>query len=578
MLVALSASAASCSSGPPSPPAASPPLTTSAAAAPAPADIVGRVDALIEAEWKAAGVSPAKPATDAQFLRRAYLDLAGTLPPPEIVTAFLADPSPDKRARAVDVLLSSPHFADRWATYWEDVLIRDGAKGKLVDRAAFRAFLRARFAENAPWDQVVRELVSASGKSSPGGPARERRMAAENDAVEAEAEGVNGAANWLVQYRGRAEDLAGATSRHFLGVQIQCAQCHDHKTEQWTTEDFRRFAAAFARTRIKPGEEKEKGMARTFEVVDVKRARAGRMATDEARAIASMTPTALDGTELPGESPRAELAAWITGPTNPWFSKALVNRLWGLLLGRAFVEPVDDLRPSNPPRAPAVLDALAADFAAHGHDLRRLLRVICATRAYNLSAGTPEAEATWAAFGARPLAAPVLLDAVLAATRLDPWIEDTLGERADALRARMRQRFRFAFDVDEEGDHEDFDGTIPQALLLLNGPLVGYGSSALAGAALADVLGKQGGDAAKIEALYLRTLSRKPTAEEITRWVRFLDEATSAPEESAAPKGAPGPLGKIGRKLGSVAKTPRDRAYEDLFWALLDSSEFAFQH
>ncbi|MDC3959892.1 DUF1549 domain-containing protein [Polyangium jinanense] len=576
-LALLSACSGGGTVGLPSPTATPSSPTATATSAPAATDIVSRIDALLEAEWKAAGVAPAKPAPDAQFLRRAWLDLAGTLPPPEVVTTFLADSAPDKRVRAVDALLASPHFAERWAAYWEDVLIRD-VKGNLVDRAAFRAFLHARFAENAPWDRVVRELVAATGKSSPGGPARERRMAAQNDAAEAEAEGVNGATNWVVQYRGGVEDLAGATARTFLGVQIQCAQCHDHKTEKWTTTDFRRFAASFARTRVKPVEEKEKGMARAFEVEDGKRGRVGKKATDEAREIATLAPAALDGTELEGDTPRAELAAWITSKANPWFSKALVNRVWGLFFGRGFVEPVDDLRPSNPPRAPAVLDALAADFATHGYDLKHLLRTLCATRAYGLAGGPPAAEATWAAFAPRPLPAPVLLDAVLTATRLDPWLEDTLGERADALRAKMRERFRFVFDVDEEGSRAEFDGTIPQALLLLNGPLVGYGSSALAGATLADVLAMQGGDAAKIEALYLRTLSRRPTAEEISRWVRFLDEAASAPEEPAAKPTGQGPLGKIGKKRGWVAKSPRDQAYEDLFWALLDSTEFAFQH
>ncbi|MDI1433698.1 DUF1549 domain-containing protein [Polyangium sorediatum] len=577
-LALLSACSGGGTGGLPSPSATPSAPPNAAAAAPATIDIAQRVDALLDAEWKAAGVSPAKPATDAQFLRRAWLDLVGTLPPPEVVTSFLADPATDKRARAVDALLASPHFAERWAAYWEDVLLRDDAKGNLVDRAAFRAWLRARFAANTPWDHVVRELVGATGKSSPGGPARERRMAAQNAATEAEIEGVNGATNWLVQYRGGVEDLAGATARTFLGVQIQCAQCHDHKTEKWTTTDFRRFAAAFARTRVKPVDEKEKGMARTFEVEDGKRGRPGKNATDEAREIATLAPAALDGTTLEGEAPRAELAAWITSTTNPWFGQALVNRVWGMLFGHGFVEPVDDLRPSNPPRAKAVLDALTADFVEHGYDLKRLLRTVCATRAYGLAAGPPAAEATFAAFAPRRLPAPVLLDAVLTATRLDPWIEDTLGERADALRAKMRERFRFVFDVDEGGARAEFDGTIPQALLLLNGPLVGYGSTALSGGALADVLGMPGGDAAKIEALYLRTLSRRPTAEEISRWVHFLDEAAASPEEPAAPPSGPNPLGKIGKKRGWVAKTPRDRAYEDLFWALLDSSEFAFQH
>lgn len=574
VLVALSACSGSCAGTPPAPPAPAAPKAAAPAPAPAP-DIVARVDALLEAEWNRSRVAPARPASDAQFLRRAFLDLAGTLPPPETVTAFLADTSPDKRARAVDGLLASPRYAERWATYWEEALIRDGAKENIVDRAALRDWLRARFAENAPWDRIARDLVTATGKSSPGGSARERRMAAAMGAAGPEAEGVNGAVNWLVQFNRSTEDLAGAASRTFLGVQIQCAQCHDHMTEKWTTTDFRRFAAAFARTRVRPADDKGKGMMRAFEVADVEKARAGKKATPEQREIASLTPAALDGTVFAGEAPRAELAAWMT--KNPWFANAIVNRMWALLLGRGFVEPVDDLRPSNPPRAAPALDALAADFAAHGYDLKHLLRVICGTRAYGLAAGTPEAQAVWAGFAPRALPAPVLLDVILAATRLDPLLEEALGQRADALRARMRKSFRFAFDVDEGGESDDFEGTIPQALLLLNGPLVGLGASALSGTTLADVLAMPGGDAAKIEALYLRTLSRRPSAEETARWVRFLDEAAAAPDDSPARAFGQGPLARL-RKRASVAQTPRDRAYEDLFWALLGSSELAFQH
>lgn len=573
VLVTLSACSGSCSGTPPALPISN--KSNAAANAPAP-DIVARVDILLEAEWKKSGVSPAGPASDAQFFRRAFLDIAGTLPPPEAVTAFLADTSPDKRARAVDALLASPRYAERWAAYWEEVLLRDGAKENIVDRAALRAWLRARFTENAPWDRMARDLVTATGKSSPGGSARERRMAAAIGAGEAETAGVNGAVNWLLQFNRSTENLAGATSRTFLGVQIQCAQCHDHKTEKWTTTDFRRFAATFARTRVRPADDKEKGMKRSFEVADVDRARPGKKATAEQREIASLTPAALDGTVFPGEAPRAELAAWMTAQTNPWFAKAIVNRMWALLLGRGFVEPMDDLRPSNTPRAGPALDALAADFAAHEYDLKHLLRVICGTRAYGLAAGTPEAEAAWAAFAPRALPAPVLLDAILAATGLDPLLEEALGQRADALRAKMRKNFRFLFDVDEGGESADFEGTIPQALLLLNGPLVGYGSSALSGTTLAKVLAMPGGDAVKIEALYLRTLSRKPSAEETARWVRFLDEA--ATDNSPALAGGQGPLERIRKRAPSVAETPRDRAYEDLFWALLGSSELAFQH
>jgi len=186
------------------------------------------------------------------------------------------------------------------------------------------------------------------------------------------------------------------------------------------------------------------------------------------------------------------------------------------------------------------------------------------------------------------LPAPVLLDAILAATQLDPLLEEALGERADALRVKMRKNFRFVFDVDEGGESDDFEGTIPQALLLLNGPLVGYGSSALQGTTLAKVLAMPGGDAAKIEALYLRTLSRRPTPEETVYWERFVNAPREAARDvgpSAPPKAGGGGAGYAGeRRLARVERmfpkleTPKQQAYEDVLAALLNASEFTFNH
>jgi hypothetical protein len=293
----------------------------------------------------------------------------------------------------------------------------------------------------------------------------------------------------------------------------------------------------------------------------------------------------------------------VTAPDNPWFARAFVNRMWGHFLGRGFVDPVDDLRPSNAPAAPAVLDALAADFVASGFDVKHLVRVIVGTEAYGLSS-SPLADATarvdpevklWERFRVTPLGPDELLGALVTATRVDNVVRATGRLDLDQIRFKVRQRYGFLFDVDEENDEPDYEGTIAQALALLNGGEVGTGTRLLPGSALADVLAAPGDDASKIESLYLRTLSRYPTADEVTRWQGFLGDAMQAPAPTpAAPAPAAGPQSKAGKGAGkrgqpdplagleNRAATPREdarvRAYEDMLWTLLNSSEFVLNH
>ena len=550
----------------------------SAAAPPAPdVGTVAAIDAALRAEWKKQGATPAPPADDATFLRRIHLDLNGDLPAPDEVLAFVADRSPGKRARAVDALLERPRFAERWADYWDGVLMGRLGRAPLVDRGAFRRWLRGRFARNAPWNEIVTDLVTATGVSSPGGPRRPWGSADASDD-----EDVNGAVNWILRYARTPEDLAGTTSRVFLGVQIQCAQCHDHKTEAWTQEDFRRFTAAYMRVRPVPVDRaKDKGELRRVALEDVERPFLGRgkNARPELGEIAALEPRALDGTPLAtGPDRRRSLAAWIVDPKNPWFARAIVNRMWALMLGKGFVEPIDDLRPSTPGLLPEVQRRLEADFVAHGYDLRHLLRTICATEAYQLSSGPAagSAGAPWARFPLKPLAPEVLVDVLVQATGIEPVLEDVAGDDLERLRFRIRQEASFVFEVDEEAESADYEGTIPQALMLQNGPLAA-GASAIPGAALDEVLALPGTDADKIRALYLRTLSREPSAAELARWTAFVH----APRDvvaPGAPRGGAGLGKKLGKRLASRATTAEAQAYEDLLWALINSSELAFNH
>jgi hypothetical protein len=558
------------------------------------------VDSRLRSEWTKAGVIPTEPADDATWLRRAWIDVLGTIPPPEVTRHFLADRSPDKRARSIDEMLASPLWADHWTSYWDQVLMGVSTRAPDVDRGAFRAFLHDAFAHNAPWSEIVARLLTATGTNSAGGAQRE---AYTDRGAAGEVDGINGAVNWTLRYQTTPQDMAGAAARTLLGVQIQCAQCHDHKTEKWTQSDFQSFAAAFARTRLVPLDAgKPMGQVRRIEVRELDRPAPRFAKMGELDGVSAARPRALDGTDLAGDPRRVReaLARWITGPDNPWFARAFVNRMWGHFLGRGFVDPVDDLRASNPAAAPGLYEALAADFVASSWDVKHLVRIVTGSEAYALSAaalpeGTaktdPEAK-LWERFRVTPLGPDELLNALVAATRLDAIVRATGRLDLDQVRARVEQRYGFLFDVDEDADASDYEGTIAQALTLLNGGVTAAGASVLPGSALADVMGMPADDASRFEELALRVLSRLPSADERDRWVKVVADAQTAapvlapparatkartPNKGGGPR-APDPLRGLENRAAAEQGSARVHAFEDVLWAMLNSSEFVFNH
>lgn len=596
-VVSLAALAA-CGRSPSAPAARSPGADAPAAPKQKPPALAPEsIDAELREAWKKEGLVAAPRADDATFVRRAYLDIVGTIPSPEATSAFLASSDADKRKKLVDALLASPGYAEHWMNYWDDVLMGREVKGPVVDRMAFRYWLRARFEANAPWDRMVRDLVSATGQNSIGG-ARVKFPQAmamtvplgsdvpkKGDEDAADLEQINGAVNWTLRFEQTPQDLAGNASRIFLGVQIQCAQCHDHKTEKWTQADFRRFASAFLHAKVDPVDKKEKGVVRRVELVDLPRVAPRFAKNAEVAPIAQAKATALDGTDLEkGEGTRKALAAWMTSRDNPWFARAFVNRMWGHFLGRGFYDPVDDIRAVNTPSMPQLLDRIAADFVAHDHDVAHLIRTICATEAYQLaasaSAKTDPENTLWARFHLVPLGPEELLNALLRATDLESAAKKAGIKDLDQLRLQLVRQYAFLFDVDETDDVPDYSGTVTQALSLLNGQLLGQGARAIPGSALDDVLAKPGDDASKVDALVLRILSRKATDAERTKWVNYVQIAEKTPRPTIPPpkRGGPGagPLGRLGNKVPAI--DARRAAYEDVAWALLNSSEFVFNH
>jgi hypothetical protein len=479
-------------------------------------------------------------------------------------------------------LLDSPAYARHWANYWDRALMGRLPKNvPLLDHAGFVRWLEDQFADNRPWNELAHDLLTNSGVNT------------DEPAV-----------NWILRYAQQPTDLTGKVSRLFLGVQIQCAQCHDHPSEKWKQDDFRSLAACFARTGPVPLEDKPKGPGQTRKVALRDQPGptfgGGPKAMSDLRLIALAPPRALDGTDFSqSDNRRTALADWITRADNPFFARAIVNRYWAHLVGRGFVEPIDDFRHSNPTVMPELLDALAADFVAHGYDLAHLIRLICATRAYQLAvvAGRPGDgdEQLFVHHRMRPLSGEELYNALSSATNLENALQKAGLPNVEQVKLQIQGAFDFLFSIDEESaPPADFAGSIQQALLFLNGRLVNRAAAAVPGMTLAGILDFPADDALKIEALYLRTLSRLPTAAESKRWVEYVNAPREVVAENkaqerellklgrhekrSAKKNPLGALERAARKLDPSEPTAKQQAYEDVFWALLNSSEFMFQH
>ena len=366
------------------------------------------IDELVLAKLDGLNLPPSARCDDATFLRRASLDVAGRLPTPDEVRAFLADDAPDRRERLVDALLASPGYVDNWTHKWSDLLLVSGERlrPKAVD--SFHGWIRRRVEENAGWDEFARGVVTAQGSTFD-----------------------NGAANFFALHQD-PEAMAENTSAAFLGMSIACAKCHDHPLEKWTNDQYYAFANLFGRVRGKGwgGDFRNGDGNRTIFVADDGDLIQPR--TGEAR-----PPAPLDGDVVPADyagDRRELLADWLTDPANPYFSRAIANRIWEHHLGVGVVDAVDDLRLTNPPSNPALLDALAEYLVANDYDLKRLMRLILTSETYQRSSvPEPGAEGDtryYSHFLPRRLKAEVLLDAFSDATGVPTTFEQDGKEPA----------------------------------------------------------------------------------------------------------------------------------------------------
>jgi hypothetical protein len=552
----------------------------------------GYIDQHIGAKLRRLRLAPSELCTDAEFMRRAYQDVLGVIPTPEEVRAFTQNRSPDRRVRLVDALLERPEFVDLWTLLWDDIL-RNNPRLTRAGVGPFHTWIREQIAKNRPYDEFVRDLLTATGKNSdvpleasylP--PALRGRRG-----VQLLLNRVNGipfdpAASYYAPLPNPL-DVTSATSQLFLGVRIECARCHNHPFEKWTQSDYYGLASFFSGLRVQG----RQPALPTVVLYDDLAPRLRHPKTNE-----PVEPRVLDGEQVtiePGD-PRTALAGWITSPRNPWFARAIVNRLWAHYFGRGIVDPVDDFRATNPPSNPALLDALARDLSEHGFDLKRVHRAILTSRAYQRSSKpnpyNREDRSSFARFYPRRMIAETLYDSIGQATDVPLNVPGRQARGRGMMMAAgpAQPILRSVYDALPEGPvtrvtqlpvtpqaqrrgpaggvglfldtfgrpkretlgdcDRSADGNIGQALTLINGDEVNQKIRHPLGRVHA-LAGTPGTDAEIVTELYLAALSRPPDRRELKAAGALL---------AAAPS--------------------RTEGLEDLMWSLLNSREFLFIH
>lgn len=494
---------------------------------------VDPLEAAIAEHWRAAGVEPVGEVDDLGFLRRASLDLVGRIPTALELERFAADERPDRRAAVVDALLASDEFVEHWSELYTDTLLHGAGEPKPRVRQAMHDWLWTQLYDEAGWDEIVADMITAQWSEGDDG----------------------GAAAFLVAHgRGnQVEALTGQTARAFLGLQVQCAQCHDDPDDRFTQREFYGLAAYYARTRARIA---TVDGIRVPRIVDRRRGEM-RMPTEydaPGDRSGERVPPGFPGLHAvprEDETRRDALARGVV--RSELLAKAAVNHVWARLLGRGIVEPWDDLGAPVGAEHPPLLTWLADDFVAHDHDLRYLLRRVVLSPAYQRSAEGPAQGATarqqaFAQAAVRPLPASPLLRSLLVATGLHDVEGRAFAREVERRRRALRRDYEQAFEDDEGAAADAFSGNVPQALLLLNGELTNQGLGASAGA-LAQLLRTEPEPGARIDALTRRVYGRPASPQQRQALLAFLDEREHDPA-----------------------------AYEDAMHAMLLTSEFLTNH
>ena len=490
------------------------------------------LDRYLNARLKKEKIQPSKVTTDEAFLRRIHLDLTGKIPTPEEVSRF-SNGGRNRRENKIDQLLNSEVYLDYWSRIWTDWLIGRDQSNQQNVRRGLRNWVHKEIESNTSYDQFVKKLITSTGDIR-----------------------QNGAGYYIRRYNASPIDLTSHLSRLFLGLPMQCAQCHDHKTEAWYQEDYYSLAAFLTNLRSEAIYEKDqRGNERVvaYHITDVPEGSIripGKSRPSQ--------PRLLDGSEYNG-SPlqrRVALANWMTNAKNPYFSQAIVNRIWAQLMGKGFVEPLDGFGEEHPPSHPKLLDWLAEDFEIHGYDLKHLMRTILNTDAYQRTSKTNKSNKNDDRFFShayiKPLSAEQFFYSMLEATGFERLQKRRDKGRLESMKRDYLRRFLYLLDNGEMEEIEAFNGTVPQALMMINGSLVNDSADhKTRGSYLNYILKKNRRTMDRVNDIYLTVLSRQPTGKEIRYFDQYLQKSLYR---------------------------DKDLAYEDLYWSLLNSAEFSLNH
>jgi hypothetical protein len=482
------------------------------------------IDTAIDGRLREEKVPASPRCDDAEFLRRVYLDVTGHIPPADKVATFLDSKDPDKRGKLIDELLASPEYGKHLADIWQALLLPKNSDNRRLDTQPMVSWLEESFNANKPWDRMVRELLTASGEQN-----------------------KNGAVTYFLA-NGTVDKMTDNVTKVFLGVQLQCAQCHNHPFTAWKQTEYWGMAAFFLKVQATPPQmAAQQGTSPA--VTEVENPRRGRNPLPDS---AKRLPPKFLGAEEPrvdAKGPvRPVLANWITTARNPYFGKAMVNRVWSQYFGRGLVNPVDDMHDGNPASHPQLLAELADQLAQNDFDVKYLVRAVCNSDAY---------QRTSKPAGANLDAGAELFSRMAVKAMTPEQLFDSLSEvlggmgQAPAARgpagrgpANPRAAFVAFFGVEDGSDPTEYQAGIPQALRLMNAPR-------LNNAAVLDRLTRAGNTPAQnIEQVYLAALSRRPSSTEVDRLTAHIQKHE---------------------------KEPR-KAYSDVLWALLNSSEFTLNH
>ncbi len=499
------------------------------------------IDELTLQKWHKLGIAPSPVCSDEIFIRRAYIDAIGTLPASEEVLAFLADQSPGKREKLIDRILERNEYGDYWANVWGDLLRNwreaDSRQDMKRGTFAFSAWLRNSFIQNKSYDQFVREILTAQGDV-----------------------GSNGAVNWYRAFTmGKTPNITQVVNdscQVFLGTQVACANCHNHPLEKLSRDEYWSFAAYFEHIAFKPETRMDSILYVSKEITsevknDINNISKGKF----------LPPRPLGGKEIafePGEDPRVKLVNWMTAPENPYFTKAIANRMWGHFMNLGLVESVDDMRATNPPSNPLLLDALAKDFVAHKFDLKHLIGVIMKSQTYGLSSDPTPYNQTdrqnFARYMPRRMPAEVFLDAISKFTGVpERYNGFPLGTRAielpdNAVASYFLKTFGRSPRASACACERRTNSNLAQTLYLMNSPDLD-GKLSNGTGYIATLLNANKPPEQIVEEMYLRSLARKPTADELKDAAEMVASATD-----------------------------RKNSVKDFAWILLNCKEFEYNH